>query len=180
MRLLATLLFVTMIAIAFGERLAGGARGDAINIGERAGLQRCRELHAAYLRHVEASGERRHPGLAPLAADVPGLSPLPIDGSAEGRSYAVGEHYMYGIYTREIRQPDGSLVDDYVLRAWPLAFGRTGDVEYVLQDGQLWIGANRIGRSGAEFGFPPVFPEPDIGQPKVPWRRVDLVATGDE
>ncbi len=176
LRLLALLLFIALLVIAAASRIAGTALGDKINVGEVAALARCRELHAAYLKHVEETGSTVHPGLGVLAREFAGLSALQNESDFPQRSYAVGEFYMYGVHTVQQRQLDDTFRDDYILRAWPLSFGHTGDVEYVLQDGRLWIGANRIGRSGAEYGYPPPFPEQDIGEPKTPWRRVDLIA----
>src|SRR5262249_1478241 len=115
-----------------------------------------------------------HPGLrGALLSAAPGLEPLPDLGSAQ-ISYARDGVYMYGLATNPHRDtPTGPLLQGWALRAWPLRFGVTGDLEYYLtEDGRLWEGQNRLGRSGTENAFPPPFQDPDIGTPKGPWWTV--------
>jgi hypothetical protein len=61
----------------------------------------------------------------------------------------------------------------WVLRAWPREFGVTGDLEFHIDDlGDVWHGQNEVGRSGTIEGFPPKFPDKEIGRPRqaVWWR----------
>jgi len=88
--------------------------------------------------------------------------------------YARDRSYVYALARFTQRDVEtNTLRSDWLLRAWPLDFGRTGDAEYQLgSDGVLWEGQNLRGRSGTETGFPPPFPEPEIAdRPASWWKR---------
>jgi hypothetical protein len=118
----------------------------------------------------------RHPGLrGKILAGVPGLQPVP-DLGTEQISYARDAEYMYGLATRTIPDARTSVVrQGFVLRAWPVEFGSTGDLDFQLaDDGELWQGQNLVGRSGTSVGFPPRFPDPAVGKPDEAWWTVPL------
>ena len=91
-------------------------------------------------------------------------------------TYARDDVYMYGAATNTRRDPATDvLIHGYILRAWPLQFGRTGDAEFQLSEsGVLWEGQNRLGRSATDYGFPPTFPAPELGQPGAAWWPIRL------
>jgi hypothetical protein len=118
----------------------------------------------------------RHPGLrGEVLAAVPELQPLP-ELSSEQISYAQDDLYIYGAATRTVTEAQTSSTrQGFVLRAWPLSFGSTGDFEFQLSDdGALWQGQNLLGRSGTSVAFPPRFPEPTLGNPDEAWWIVPL------
>jgi hypothetical protein len=152
-----------------GVRWAGARRAETIVAGE----ERARVSVLALVQAARSALQRdaRLPRLQDgLAAAVPGLSPLPGLGSAE-ISYASDGVYVYGLATQTHHDAEsGAPRPGFVLRAWPLRFGISGDLEYHAgDDGVLWEGQNRTGRSGTSQGFPPVFPEPDVGADGAPW-----------
>jgi hypothetical protein len=173
-RKLGVLLLTALLLGSVGLRVMESRRADALLDGEA----RARATLAALLRASRPFTERGapHPGLrGEVLQAAPGLQPL-TDLGTEGISYAEDGAYMYALARHPHREePAGTLVEGWVLRAWPLRFGATGDAEYYLTEaGQLWEGQNRLGRSGTEQGFPPPFPDPDVGQPKAPWWTVPL------
>ncbi len=163
------LLLATLLAGA-GLRLLESRRADALLAGESRARATMEALVQASLP-ITRRGDG-HPGLRGAVLDAAtGLVAWPDLGTAE-ISYAHDDVYAYGLATRSRRDaPDGPLVQGWVLRCWPLRFGVTGDVEYhASEDGRLWEGQNRLGRSGIERGFPPPFPDPELDLPKGPWR----------
>jgi hypothetical protein len=112
-----------------------------------------------------------HPGLTEeFLAGFDGLRPRSELSSGQ-LSYASDGAYLYALAPRTVTDADEATVrDGFVLRAWPLKYGVTGDAEFhVTEDGRLWQSQNVIGRSGTGFGFPPRFPEPEISQPDSDW-----------
>jgi hypothetical protein len=171
-----SLLLALLLLLAAALRWQESARADRLLDGEAraratlAGLQReCARLVAGS-RAPEDFARR-------VLAAVPALRQLP-DVSTEALAYAADDVYAFGVATQVRRDEPGTRTrPGWILRAWPLEFGVTGDREYQLsEDGTLWEGQNRVGRSGTRAGFPPAFPEPEIGLPKTPWWPVELPA----
>jgi len=142
------------------------AEAEAILAAEEATCTKIVALHELSMR-ILARGEP-HPGLAWLVGELPelGLASVPsadFDPPPECE-LALDEVYVYGLTDTIERDPrTGERSFGYVLRAWPRRYGETGDLEFhVADDGRLFGGQNRVGRSGFERGFPPPFPEPDL------------------
>jgi len=170
------LLLVLLLLGVGGLRWLDGRRSQALLDGEA----RARQVLLALGAACEAEQARADgtPGLhGPVLAAAPGLRARP-DLGGEAISYAEDDVYVYGFATLSHRDPvTDALVTGFVLRAWPRRFGITGDLEYQLgDDGVLWEGQNRLGRTGTEYGFPPPFPDPAIGQPRAPWWPAPLPA----
>lgn len=167
-------LFVVLLASMFVVRAIERGFSVQLQAGELVAQQTIAMIHKASLAALQQG--RSHPGLlGDLIAGLPSLKPLPDLGFNE-ITYAHDNVYMYGIATNAHRDPiSGELVHGYVLRAWPLRYGRSGDAEFQLSDsGLLWEGQNRLGRSGTDYGFPPAFPQPEIGQPGAAWWPIRL------
>jgi hypothetical protein len=167
--------FLVVIALLglFGARWMAVRQAEALVSGE--GRARAAVASLAATGRAILAEQRPLAGLhGELAAAVEGLEPLPGLGSAE-ISYARDPVYMYGFASRPHRDPlTDAMVPGFVLRAWPLRFGVTGDLEYHVDDaGPLWTGQNRTGRSGTTQGFPPPFPDPVIGTDGAPWWPAD-------
>jgi hypothetical protein len=152
-------------------RLQEEGRATRILAGEARALQQlvaldtaCREL---------GGPERLPPDPAAVLRAAGGLRPLDEDNDGN-RAFASDDVYVYGVgLTRGGGDEDGP--PGSVIRAWPLRFGITGDAEFVIDEGgQLWEGLNEVGRSGTTNGFPPPFPEGDLGLPRRPWWRRPL------
>lgn len=166
MRILGLLIAVALIAttLALRHRLDGEAR--AILAAEDRARTKIGELHDLSMQ-VLARGEA-HPGLAWLIGERPelGLVSVPAEDfdPPPECELAVDEAYVYALTDTVERDPrTGERSFGYVLRAWPLRYGETGDLEFhVTDDGRLYGGQNRVGRSGFARGFPPPFPEPAL------------------
>jgi hypothetical protein len=159
------LLAVVLLAMG-GLRAYGHWQARQVLASEEAARETLAALAAA---STEAVSRGPHPGLTEtFLAGHPGLRPLPELTVAQV-SYATDGRYLYGLAARTLSD-DGGPTHGFVLRAWPLEFGVSGDVEFhVTEDGRLWQSQNVIGRSGTRYGFPPRFPEPEIGQQGSPW-----------
>jgi hypothetical protein len=168
-RTMGLLLLLLLLLAAAAVRWEDQRRADSLLAGE-ARARATLVAIAAQIQERLASGTP-HAGLrGDVLAALPGLQVLPDSGTGE-ISYAHDDVYVYGCASRQHRDPEtGEVLPGFLLRAWPLRFGTTGDLEYQLgDDGQLWEGQNRSGRSGTDYGFPPLFPDPFIGQPRAPW-----------
>lgn len=156
--LVGLLLLVRETQVRAADRLARGEE-RAVSV-----------LHA--LADAAREADDAAPRLAPLLHAASTLTPLQVDPALAGEvDYARDRSYVYGL-ARLLRRDDasGELRGDWVLRAWPLDFGHTGDAEFQLaSDGVLWEGQNLRGRSGTETGFPPPFPEPEVGDRPAHW-----------
>ncbi len=173
-RRLGPLLLALLLLLAAALRWQQSARADRLLLGEARARAVLADLQQACTTQV-ADG-RSHPDLARRAlAAVPALRPL-TDLGAGPTAYAADGTYVFGVAPQSRRdERSGRVQPGWILRAWPRAFGVTGDREYQLgDDGVLWEGQNRVGRSGTERGFPPTFPEPDAGMPRAPWWPVEL------
>ncbi|GJM20192.1 MAG: hypothetical protein DHS20C15_01070 [Planctomycetota bacterium] len=119
-------------------------------------------------RFVSATDDIPAADVEALRAQLTGIEGLhaftPENAQAGTAAYAQDRSYMYGLAQLAERDAQsGTLRQLWVLRAWPLDFGVTGDAEFQLgTDGVLWEGQNLRGRSGTDTGFPPPFPEPDV------------------
>jgi hypothetical protein len=174
MRASGVLLLVLLLLLGAALRRQEAVRSEHLLAGEAAARSTLVELHAACQDLVRDG--RPRPDLARAAFDaVPGLRPLPELGS-DGVAYAADDAYVYGLAGQSRRdERTGRFLPGWILRAWPVRFGGTGNREYQLtDDGTLWEGQNRLGRSGTDYGFPPDFPDPDVGQPRTPWWPVEL------
>ncbi|MHC5210033.1 MAG: hypothetical protein ACYTG2_04885 [Planctomycetota bacterium] len=136
-----------------------------------------RTLAALYEASLEATRDgTRHPGLrGEFLRAFPEFEAIP-DLGTEQITYARNGTFMFGLATRTSTDTRTSAKEQgFILRAWPLEYGATGDFEYQLaDDGSLWQGQNLLGRSGTAVGFPPRFPDPGIGKPDEAWWIVPL------
>jgi len=167
-------LFLLLLLLAIALRWQEGTHAEKLLSGEARASATLAALHQA-CRSLVADG-RPHPDLGRRALEaVPALRPLPeLSGGLV--AYAADDVYVFGVVPQTQRaEAGGRTQSGWILRAWPLRFGTTGDREYQIgDDGVLWEGQNRLGRSGTDHGFPPVFPEPEIGLPRAPWWQVKL------
>lgn len=173
-RIAGPILLILMLALMFGMRVLERHRADQLLEGETVARRTIAALHEVSLDAVNQG--QQHPGLrGALLAQLPDLTPLP-DLSSALITYAHDDVYMYGVATNSNRDPETSeIAYGYILRAWPLRYGRTGDAEFQLsQSGVLWEGQNRLGRSGTDYGYPPPFPDPEVGQPGAAWWPIRL------
>jgi len=170
MRALGLLIAFGLIATALLLRRSLADDAAAILAAEAAVRTKIVALHEDAMR-VLARGAP-HPGLAPLAAQRPELGIATLDPSRwdPPLDFEVGRDdvYVYGLTDTTERDPQsGTRVHGYVLRAWPRRYGETGDLEFqITDDGRLFVGQNRVGRSGFARGFPPPFPATELGTPR--------------
>jgi len=172
-RRLGPLLVVALALAALGLRLSESARADTLLAGQARARDTLAALQAACLE-LTRSGRVRADLEHAAPAAVQGLRVLPESGPEV--AYVTDEDYVYAL-TEETRRESGSdhVVQGWLMRAWPANFGHTGTREYLLaEDGVLWEGQNRLGRSGTDQGFPPALPEPDLGLPRAGWHRTQL------
>ena len=96
----------------------------------------------------------------------------------DGRTtYAQDEAYLYGLAVSAAGEREPNSPPGFVLRAWPLEFGVSGDYEYMVTDaGPAWEGANIIGRSGTARAFPPSYPREPEPKKRSPWWPIELPA----
>ncbi len=168
------LIVVALVALIGLIRVREHALAERLLARERTAVERIARLHAR--SQLEVQRGQKHPGLrGEFLAGEDGLRALP-EISAEEISYAADDIFVYGLATRPWRdEATGVLHQGYVLRAWPLEYGVTGDREFqITDDGTFWQGQNRIGRSGLSYGFPPLFPDPEIGLPGAAWWPQEL------
>jgi hypothetical protein len=160
-RVVGLVVIVLLLVAGVAERLRVEANADRILAGEQRAYERFDSLYRA-----SRSAVRRgpHPGLAELIAEHPGLEMLADVCDAE-HEYAADETYVYGLTRPPRLDEDGALAHGFILRAWPRRFGITGDLEYYVDDVDgFWFGQNELGRSGLDEGFPPPFPQPNLGE----------------
>jgi len=175
-RVLGPIVFLALVAVSFVIRDVETDQARELLQGEARGRARCVEIEA--LSRPILDGGNAHPGFGALLGDLPGLHLL-TEASGEAISFAADDDYVYGISTRVLRGENGESRHDYILRAWPLEFGVTGDLEYVIQDGAFRAGRNKLGRSGTEVGFPPPFPAVEVDTPGAPWWTLTEPETDD-
>ncbi len=175
-RVLGPIVFLALVAVTFVIRDIEHDQARRLIEGEALGRAMCRRIEAV-ARPIVAGG-RALPGFGALVEHFPELVPMPGERGA-APTYATDAVYIYGLSTRVLRGEDGQARHDYILRAWPLDFGVTGDLEFLIQDGVFWEGRNRLGRSGTEIAFPPPFPATEVNDPRPPWWRVDRPAEED-
>ena len=157
-----------LLLVLFGLlRAVCGARASSLVEHEAEARERARALMAASQETV--AGGRPHPGLrGAFLARFPELRARPELGG-ELISYADDGEYLYGLATASSAEAAGPR-QGFVLRAWPLRFGSSGDIEFQAgDDGILWEGMNCLGRSGTDTGFPPPFPDPDLQRRDAGW-----------
>jgi hypothetical protein len=160
LRVVGLVVLVLLLAAGVAERLRVEAQADRILAGEQRANDRVYSLYRA-----SRSAVRRgpHPGLAELIAEHPSLEMLP-DVSDAVHDYAANDEYIYGLTRPQRLDKDGALTHGFILRAWPRRFGITGDLEFYVDDiDGFWFGQNELGRSGLDEGFPPPFPQPNLG-----------------
>ena len=160
MRLAGPFIVVVLLIVVAGLRLSAIQRSETLRANE---FQALDVLMDAF-RSCRAATRRRqpNPGILSVAEAHSTLRALP-EISSEAVEYARDEHYMYALGKTLLPNPQGDLVDGWVLRAWPVEFGVTGDAEYhVDQRGVFHMGQNQLGRSGTTVAFPPPFPQPQL------------------
>ena len=175
-RWIGSFVIVVLVAGIAAVRADAGRRADAILQGEARARVAISGLSAASARAL--AGGSAHPGLvAPFLAAVPGLRPRPDLARGE-LSFAEDDAYLYGLQPLTRRDPaSGQPHPGWILRAWPVRFGRTGNREFQADDsGTVLEGQNRTGRSGTSYGFPPDFSTPATEGPRSGWWPVE--ATG--
>jgi hypothetical protein len=175
-RIAGPIFFVVLLLTMFATRAAERRSADHLLLGEAIARQTIAALHAVSLSAVQQG--RVHPGLSgPLLDALPDLTPLPELGS-DHITYAHDKVYMYGAATNIRRDAvTNKIVYGFILRAWPMDYGRTGDAEFQVSDsGVLWEGQNRLGRSSTDYGFPPDFPAPGVGKAGTAWWPIRLPA----
>lgn len=160
-------LFVALLVLLASMRLVAGARSTGLAENEARARALMGELTAASVEDV-ARG-RPPPGLRePFLSRFPTLRERSELGS-ELISYADDGAYLYAL-AETSGTDDAGGQPGFVLRAWPLRFGGSGDLEFqASDDGVLWEGMNCSGRSGTELGFPPPFPDPELGRSTAGW-----------
>ena len=164
MRLVGLLLLLGLLALNVGLRERAGQRADDLFAGEAQARERLASLGDALRAAGEIPGEER----LELFRNRPDLRPLAHVGDASS-AYAEDAVYVYGLGLTTEEDREGSVTSSWVLRAWPREFGVTGDLEFHLdRRGVLYIGQNEVGRSGTDEGFPPSFPQRNLGKTG-PW-----------
>ena len=137
-------LILALVAVVL--RVRTHARADSLLEGERRGRATLEALYDESMTHLAAG--RPHPGLGALLRDEPGLELLD-ELSTPDRTYARDGDYVYAFAATSSGTARRSF--GFILRAWPLRFGVTGDREFHIdQGGILYEGLNRKGRSGTE------------------------------
>ena len=170
------ILVLLAVLAMFAARQDVARRADVLLEGEA----RARETIGALAQACRGALEkgRKLPSLREVSlSSAMDLAALPGLGSDE-LSYASDVWYVFGLASHPHRDDaSGAMVPGFVLRAWPARYGVTGDLEYqISDDGQLWAGQNRAGRSGTTYAFPPPFPEPGLGLRGVPWWPIEASA----
>jgi len=162
-RLHGPVLFLLLLLLLGVVRAVAGAQANGLVEREAQARETVEALLAASLQAVGAG--HAHPGLrGDFLARFPSLQPRPELGN-EAISYADDGEYLYALAAASTATGQG-----FILRAWPLRFGHTGDVEFEgAEDGVLWEGMNCVGRSGTDVGFPPLFPDPDLDRATAGW-----------
>ena len=163
-RLHGPILFLLLLLMLVVARAVAGSRASGLVEREASARQTVQELLAASLREVGRG--KPHPGLrGEFLAGFPTLHER-ADLGNESVSYADDGEYLYALAAAS----SGSGGQGFILRAWPLRFGGPGDLEFEAADaGVLWEGMNCSGRSGTDVGFPPLFPDPDLGRSTAGW-----------
>jgi len=156
-------LLIALLLLAVALRQRAVHRSERIRANELVMTERFDGLVGV----LQSSITERDPPTRRLArlAEQPGL--VALQGVGDDRSaFAEGEFYVYGLGLTSIVDPEtGRRGSGWVLRAWPRIFGVTGDIEFHSDHrGEIWHGQNEVGRSGTQEGFPPSFPEKNIGQ----------------
>lgn len=162
-RLHGPVLFLLLLLLLVIVRAVAGAQASGLVEREARARETVEALLAASLQEVGRGAA--HPGLrGDFLARFPTLQARPELGN-EAVSYADDGEYLYALAAAS-----GGGGVGFILRAWPLRFGGTGDLEFeAADDGVLWEGMNCSGRSGTEVGFPPLFPDPDLGRSTAGW-----------
>ena len=166
-RLHGPVLILALLLLLAVQRLWAGAHSAGLAEHEDRARELMRELTAASVAAV--AGGRPHPGLRePFLSRFPRLQSR-ADLGTELISYADDGEYLYGLAATR-GADDAAPSEGFVLRAWPLRFGGTGDLEFQSSDdGVLWEGMNCSGRSGTDSGFPPPYPDPELSRPTAGW-----------
>jgi hypothetical protein len=165
--------FILLVGLCVALRFRAENRAERLLANESLAGQQVVELGLALEARMAAGQEGAT--LLDVLEQMPRLEPLDAP-RTETANYARDAIYAYGLgLTQEPDAPSGARRAGWVLRAWPLEFGRTGDIEFHLDDrGTFWKGQNEVGRSGTERGFPPPYPQPGITQRGQPWWPADI------
>lgn len=160
MRSVALLLVILLTLLCVGLHERSTWRAQRLLDGEELARQRIEAIHRLAGNELREGGQ---PRLATLLA-APELSALVMLELtvAPDLAFARDQVYIYGM-ARSVRQ-------GYVLRAWPVEFGITGDLQFHLDgQGHYFEGQNNKGRSGVTVDFPPPFPAPKVGSVRDGW-----------
>jgi hypothetical protein len=169
------ILVVLLVLVGMAQRSSTVDQARQLLDAERQARATVSELYRRSVAYTAKS--EPHPGLASIIEDMPELQLIAGESTID-LAYARDDVYIYGLTTTS--SGTGRVIRGFILRAWPQEFGLTGDREFqIQQDGVLWMGLNRKGRSGTGFGFPPQFPDPEFAKPNPPWLVVSLDADQD-
>jgi len=174
MRQLGYVLLISLVLLCFALEQRSSWRAQRLLHGEELAAQRIEQLHKL-AKAVVRSGQPAE--LAELIA-APELSSLTMleELSKTGMAFAHDEVYVYGMAqtTQALGAGSGPRYG-FILRAWPIDFGVTGDLEFHIDSkGNAFHGQNTKGRSGVTIDFPPAFPAADVGSRRSGWWRVKL------
>lgn len=159
LRHLGPYLALLLILVAAASRWSAHGQASEMLEREARALSTFASLGRASLAAIQ---QGPHPGLGALLAAHPGLSMLDVTDDS-GSEFAADNDYVFGLARSRNRDSNSTWVDGFVLRAWPVRFGETGDGEFHLDEtGRFYRGQNDLGRSGIQWGFPPPFPQPGL------------------
>ncbi|MFT7464999.1 MAG: hypothetical protein ACI9EF_003359 [Pseudohongiellaceae bacterium] len=165
-------ILLTLLCLALHQRSTW--RAGHLIAGEHLAQERLAKIHSL------AKGQLRIGEQAQLAtllsaselADVAFLESL----SKPGVEFAADSVYVYGLAqtTAPFESGKGPR-HGFILRAWPVEFGVTGDLQFHADSrGNSFQGQNNKGRSGVTVDFPPPFPATDLGSRGAGWWREPL------
>lgn len=169
MRQVGYILVVLLILLWGALHQRSSWRAQRLLDGEELGRQRIEILHKLAKIEVRAG----HPAELAELLQAPELSGVTMlhELSKAGMAFAHDEVYVYGLAqtTQPLSTGNGPR-DGFILRAWPINFGVTGDLQFHLDSkGGCFHGQNNKGRSGVTVDFPPPFPAPDLRSRRSGW-----------
>ncbi len=169
MRKLGYVLVVFLVLLCFALHQRSSWRAQRLLDGEALALQRSELIHELAKARVRG-GE---PADLAQLIKAPELSSLTLlhELSTTGMAFAHDEVYVYGLAqtTQPLSLGHGPRYG-FILRAWPIDFGVTGDLQFHLDSkGGCFHGQNNKGRSGVTADFPPPFPAPDLRSRRSGW-----------
>ena len=178
MRQVGYILVVLLILLWAALHQRSTWRAQRLLDGEVLARQRIETLHKLAKIEVRAG----HPAeLAELlkAPELGGLTMLD-ELSRTGLAFAHDEVYVYGMaQTTTALSVGKGPRNGFMIRAWPIDFGITGDLQYHIDSqGNYFHGQNNKGRSGVTIDFPPPFPAPDLRSRRSGWWPAKVLPQG--